>query len=384
MAQIMTAVVGVLNESLTESLKGFYKMRKAYATLDGIVRMEERYLQNHRLPKARTAPPNFTLEKTSSAKKPTSAHSSKSDQDLRRHLSELKLADHESQSVPASIPSSTPGTPVGETFVQDPDSDIFSNPIDAFIHSGTSLCLGMLLSMLSTLPPTFSRILAIVGFRGDKIRGLRMLWQASKFPGLIGAVAGLGVLGYYNGFIRVLDIIPDVVPGDDRGIEGYPLERLVGLLSNMRAQYPKSLLWLLEEARMKSASRNIETAIEMLKNSNKSPLKQVEALRTFEMSMNSMYLHRYEDCANNFIGVRSPYKISFLHFFFFSFLVIRSGSDINAVCGTQLLVTGAVLLHRRICLCRSIPSNCRYRLRCSSSLRRKGERLYPQGAHGGR
>ncbi|OKL60061.1 Mitochondrial outer membrane protein iml2 [Talaromyces atroroseus] len=305
MAQIMIAVVGVLNESLTESLKGFYKMRKAHATLDAIVRMEERYLLNNRPPKSRTAPANLETEKHSlviPTTKPSGKHTgSKSDQDLRRNMAELKLVN-ESQSTPSSAPSSNASSVLGETLTHDADAaDIFSHPIDSFIHTGASLCLGMLLAMLSTLPPTFSRLLAVVGFRGDKERGLRMLWQASKAHSLIGAVAGLGILGYYNGFIRLLDIIPDATSDDEAGIEGYPMERLLGLLNTMRTRFPRSQLWLLEEARMKSANRDVEAAFEILKNSTKSPLKQVEALQAFEKSLDSMYLHRYEDCAKYFI-----------------------------------------------------------------------------------
>lgn len=303
MAQIMTAVVGVLNESLTESLKGFYKMRKAYATLDGIVRMEARYVQAL---KSRTAPAALLTEKSppSPKRKPSGAHISKSDQDLHKSLADLKLADDQPHSMPASTRSSESGTPLGESFTHDPElGDLFSHPIDAFIHTGASLCLGMLLAMLSTLPPTFSRLLAIVGFRGDKERGLRMLWQASKSSTLIGAVAGLGILGYYNGFVRLLDIIPDATETDDLDIEGYPTERLKTLLNNMRTRYPNSQLWLLEEARMKSGNRDAEGAIEMLKNSKKSPLKQVEALQAFEKSMDSMFLHNYGDCAKFFLEV---------------------------------------------------------------------------------
>lgn len=152
------------------------------------------------------------------------------------------------------------------------------------------------------IPPAFSKLLYIVGFRGDRSKGLRLLWKASRYHTLTGAIAALALLAFYNGFVRCSDILPDS-HGADEDIEGYPMKRLEALLADMRRRFPRSQLWLLEESRMEAANKKLEVALDLISGSAKSPLKQVEALHVFEKSMNAMYLHRYELCAETFIEV---------------------------------------------------------------------------------
>ena len=45
LAQIMSAVVAVLNESLTDAIRAFYKLRKAYITLNNLVDEEDKALK---------------------------------------------------------------------------------------------------------------------------------------------------------------------------------------------------------------------------------------------------------------------------------------------------------------------------------------------------
>lgn len=306
MAQLMSAVVGVLNESLTESIKGFYKLRKAFLTLDAILKMEEKFIQERQSGTTTPSQPsnksNESLSKTRGAGK---AHtdpglSRSADISLSHKLSNLETShDADDAAAATGISTTTPANILNH----DPDSELFKNQIDAFIHSGANFCFGILLLLISMVPPAFSKLLSIIGFHGDKKRGLRMLWQASKFHNLIGAIAAFGVLGYYNGFVRYCDIMPDAIPGEDSDVEGYPQERLESLLTDMRKRFPNSQLWLLEESRMEGANKKLERALEILCGQSHSPLKQVEALRVFEKSLNAMYVHKYELCAQSFLEV---------------------------------------------------------------------------------
>ncbi len=170
---------------------------------------------------------------------------------------------------------------------------ITSDPIDLFIHSGTALCYGLLQLLLSMIPPAFARILSIFSFRGDRETGFRLLYSATRFKHNInGAMAGLIYLGFHNGAIAFCDILTK---------EALPEARLRSLLAEMREIYPKSKLWVLEEARMLARDKRLEDAVATIANGPKSALKQVEALGIFERSLALMYLHRYQDCADSFI-----------------------------------------------------------------------------------
>lgn len=350
--QLMSAVIGVLNESLTESIKGFYKLRKAYVTLSGILDAETRYMKNRSgmgtntpnrtsvesfrsnksapsmkgLPgefgTAQSKPPsvrsfqqpNPSFSNGAAAKQDAHANGAQDDDDededefydaddgTTGNVDNVSL-NGEGMLSAKDLP--TPENPAARHGMldHDPDSDVFANPIDVFIHSGANLCFGLLLVMIAMIPPAFGKILFIIGFHGDKDRGLRMLWQASKFHNINGAMAGLIVLGYYSTFMGMSDVIPDTDPDniDHNPVEGYPRQRCEALLAEMRRRHPKSHLWLLEEARMQATNRHLSTAISILEKTTKSPLKQVEALKMFEKSLDAMYMHDYALCAKSFI-----------------------------------------------------------------------------------
>lgn len=312
-SQLMSAVVGVLNESLTESIKAFYRLRKAYITLDAILKMEEKFMELKQPGRVLLPSASGTLkEKTSMDTKSSDGLSQSSgkgssaanaapteEKDVSRSLAGLTVTPDPA----SSAPSTGMSTPCGSNVINhDPDSDIFQNDIDVFVHSGANFCFGILLLLISMVPPAFSKLLSIIGFHGDKERGIRMLWQASKFHNLIGAMSALALLGYYNGFVRYCDIMPDPTPGQD-DVEGYPQERLAALLAEMRARFPNSRLWLLEESRMMGANKDLVGALDLLCYKEKSPLKQLEALCVFEKSLNALFLHNFTVCAEGFVEV---------------------------------------------------------------------------------
>lgn len=358
----MNAVVAVLNESLTESIKGFYKLRKAYITLDGIMAIEEQYVKQKQhlngnsqaslASESRTnhmpggfeddlADEKYRLSTTSSiqeADKATdlvvqaksSGGESDDDSDLdfvdadeahsgiqtpsnylghvnnkvavKDQLRSLGISEDNMSNgsdVEASI-SILPKTPARHSIIdRGLDSEVFANPIDIFVHSGSNLCYGLLLLIISMVPPVFNKLLYVIGFKGDRERGITMLWQSTKFANINGAVAGLVLLSYYNGMLGLCDIVSDsdAYPAD---LTGYPKMRCQALLAEMRARYPDSRLFRLEEARMHSGDRQLRAAIETLNRSNDSKLKQISALNTFETCLNLMYLHDYALCAATF------------------------------------------------------------------------------------
>jgi hypothetical protein len=330
----MGAVIGVLTESVTESIKGFYKLRKAYITLDAILLEEKAFLDKINEKSAKTStfestPPgsstgdNAGTPATASSSGVESMPTPVADSDVEEFF-DVAEAPEEIPKVVKSPSLLEVEKEMAEDFdgvtikdedperprqmrrfssqIQDgPDAELFTNFIDAFVHSSSNMCYGMLLLLLSLLPPAFSSLIRIAGFKGDRKRGIALLWQASKFGNLNGAFAGLILLGYYNGFIGFCDILPETGSG------AFPKERCEELLRTSRKRFPKSALWMLEETRMLSNAKDLVGAVNMLQTMPQSNLQQVRALQCFEGAMNYLFLHRYVECSASFHKVSISY-----------------------------------------------------------------------------
>ncbi|KIX95123.1 uncharacterized protein Z520_09039 [Fonsecaea multimorphosa CBS 102226] len=355
-AQIMSAVVAVLNESLTESLRGFYKLRKAYITLDSLVQMEINFNRT-RSSSSLSASRHQSTDSLHSSASELSVRSSSGRPEAHPPLHQVQpaqpsgLRNAEAVDTPSDSASDDEFHEADETIAvtdryngrvevevesdptteldleieqinirssesvlnrsttatmglltEGPDSEVFNNSLDVFIHSGTNLMSGLLALLISIIPPAFSKLLSIVGFRGDRERGIRMLWQASKFPNINGGMASLILFGWYNGLVGFCDIIADVDPSKPDDVEAYPAKRLEILLLEMRKRYPNSNLWIVEEARTAASKRNLDQALAILATPGKSQLKQIEAVHMFEKSLSAMNAHRYQLCADSMVA----------------------------------------------------------------------------------
>ncbi|KAF3767209.1 hypothetical protein M406DRAFT_79659 [Cryphonectria parasitica EP155] len=298
-AQIMGAIVSVMHESLTEGIKGFYKLRKAFIALDAIMETEAKILaaqQGNGAAKGPNAPP--TLDQGA------------------KDLNGLTL----DTPVASSVPSTRPDTPAAQeqsgsplpspprTTLRanaGPDSSLFTNPVDIFVHSGANMCFGTLLLIISMVPPAFSRLLYIIGFKGDRNRGVQMLWQSTKFSNVNAGVAGLMLLSYYNGLLAFTDILPSEADtaelAEEDEIVGYPKEQCTALLERMCAQYPDSRIWKVEEARVLANARKLPEAIEVLKANGDSKMRQVTALNEFELSVNALFMMDWQTMKEGFL-----------------------------------------------------------------------------------
>lgn len=292
--QLMGAVVGVLHESLIEAMKGFYKLRKAFLTLDAIIAAEEKALKEM----------------------------NDSQFDLASQIIDEKSGDS-SDSSGVQTPSnptdssttvtSTEGTVDGEKTTDETplqakskpvtsDTMVLDNPLDIFVHSGANMCFGILLLLLTLVPPAFSRILSIVGFSGDRERGVRMLWRSIAYNNVNGAIAAMTLLAYYNGMLGVVDILPDEKDYDEHAdVVGPPRKKCDQLLATMRQRYPNSRLWRVEDARQYANEQQLPKAVEILTTGEESKMKQVAAVNNFELSISYMFVQNWNGMRDAFL-----------------------------------------------------------------------------------
>lgn len=176
----------MLSGSVTEAIKGFYKLRKAYLTLDGIMEIEGKYLRQRAATRRRGSLASLTG-------RPSTAYSaatwSSKDYDAAETLTEkLNGSEEDLAGLEKEAEADLElDVPITATTVQsklldiDPASVGITSHTDIFIHSGTRLCYGILLVVFSMIEnPLFNKILYIVGFKGDRERGTRYLWQSAR------------------------------------------------------------------------------------------------------------------------------------------------------------------------------------------------------------
>lgn len=209
------------------------------------------------------------------------------------------------------------------------DSHLHVSTIDEFIHLGVQLCFGILQVVLSLIPPAIGKVLSIVGFKGDRDTGLRMLWRtAITSRNIHGELALLCLLVFYDGPVQFVDVGFQVPSNHDSNVKSVlNIENLSSIsdgeldvvmknpnlytpqiLAKARRIFPHNALWLLQEGRSLASQGKLEQATDLMQNFTDNPenviqMQQVKALLTFDRAMLYAFQHDFDAAARDFIAL---------------------------------------------------------------------------------
>lgn len=210
------------------------------------------------------------------------------------------------------------------------DVHLHVSTIDEFIHSGVQLCFGILQVVLSLIPPAIGKVLSIVGFRGDRDTGLKMLWRtAITSRNIHGELALLCLLVFYDGPIQFVDVGFQIPSDKDSNVKSVlNIENLSSIndsditnkvmknpnlytpqvLSKARKLFPHNGLWILQEGRILASQGSLDEATNLMQGFTDNPdnhiqMQQVKSLLTFDRAMLYTFKHEFDEAARDFISL---------------------------------------------------------------------------------
>lgn len=240
--------------------------------------------------------------------------------------------------------SSAVSVDTSESSSNSSNAHLHVSTIDEFIHSGVQLCFGILQVVLSLIPPAIGKVLSIVGFKGDRDIGLRMLWRtAITARNIHGELALLCLLVFYDGPIQFIDVgfmlpgheddnITDILSISEKtSVTDEELTQIINnpnlytkqILAKARYLFPHNALWLLQEGRTLAAQGKIHQALDLMQSFTDDPktkinMEQVEALLTFDRAMLYAFTHSYDNAARDFLRLLEINSWSLAVYLFFA------------------------------------------------------------------
>ncbi|EPY52535.1 eukaryotic protein [Schizosaccharomyces cryophilus OY26] len=193
----------------------------------------------------------------------------------------------------------------GEIQSSDPNAQF----IDEFIESSVITGYGVLTFLISLLSPSIMRILSFFSFHGARKEAVQLLWTATDYSNIQGAVALL-CLYAFNAMVQSSASILPLNYSDE-------LFRCQQAIDSIRQRYSKGAIWAVMQGKLYFLRGNTEKALEMEEMHIDNSMEQIIAMKGFDAAMLFVGIRRFKDATQAILNLEdlNSWSHAFYRFF---------------------------------------------------------------------